>query len=71
MNHWHSGTVIGLLMRGNWVQIHYDANVLDPGEEPIQNVKLLSRYWNKNKHNMQGNGWRWAKEELEIGRSEN
>jgi len=71
MNHWHSGTVIGLLMRGNWVQIHYDANVLDPGEEPIQNVKLLSRYWNKNKHNTQGNGWRWAKEELEIGRSEN
>ena len=69
MNHWHSGTVIGLLARVNWVEIHYDAEVLDPDEEPIQQVKLLPGYWNKNKHTKQGNGWRWAKEELVIGRT--
>jgi len=71
MNHWHSGRVIGLLSRANWVQIHYDAEVLDPGEEPIQQVKLLPTYWNKNKHTTAGNGWRWAREELEKSRSDN
>eukprot|EP00984_Skeletonema_dohrnii_P010645 scaffold4161_cov113-Skeletonema_dohrnii-CCMP3373.AAC.1 len=71
--HWHSGTVVGIFggARKNSVEIHYDAAVLDEGEEPVQAVKLLKHYWNQTKHTTTGKGWRWAIEEVELARGEN
>lgn len=74
MLHWHSGTVIGIMQgsgrsaaaSSSRVQLRYDEEVLDEGEEPIQAVTLRKEYWNKAVHNTRGKGWRWAKEEVEV-----
>ena len=67
--HWHSGTVLAVLMKPKQhVQFQFDADVLDEGEDPIQRVKLLPTFWNKTKHTKNAKGWRLAKEEIELAR---
>ena len=64
---WHSGEVVAIMNKKNHVQVHYDADALDPDEEAVQAVRLLQSNWIKTKHG----GWRFAPSEVVLKGGEN
>ena len=68
---WHSGIVEAILKRPkDTILFRFDDDALDEGEEPLQQIKLVKTFWNKTKHTVGGKGWRLAKEEIELSRSD-